>query len=242
MAHDRHVVPFTRIRRRTAEHMVRSKAVSPHVLSVVDVDYGPVQRARAVHAARFAQTHEASLSYLPFVLHAVARTLLAFPHLTASVTDEGLLLSGQVNLGVAVDLDGSGLIVPVIRAADDESVGGLAVAVARAADRARAGDLGPDNISGGTFTVTSQGPYGTLLTAPIINQPQVAILSVDGVAKRPVVTQTVTGQDVVAVGLVGHLALSWDHRAVDGTYAARFLAAVRATLEQTDWLSLMNTE
>jgi pyruvate dehydrogenase E2 component (dihydrolipoamide acetyltransferase) len=216
------VIRFSRIRKLTAERMVASKATSPHVVTGMEVDF---ERVAAVRAAS-----EQRLTWLPFVACAVARTLGRFERLNASVRDDALVVHRTVHLGIAVDLDGEGLVVPVLHEAQDLGLRAMAERIGDAAERARAGRLLPADITGGTFTITGQGPHGTLFTAPIINQPQVAILSVDGIRRRPVVV----GDDIVAHH-TGVLALSWDHRAVDGTYAAAFLAAVRDEIEQADW-------
>ena len=149
--------------------------------------------------------------------------------------DDALVIHRDVNIGVAVDLDFQGLLAPVIRAADDQRLRSLARAVHDLAARARAKRLTPDELSGGTFTVTNPGPYGTFATLPIINQPQVAILSTDGIRKRPVVVTGPDGDDAIVVHHTGLLVLTWDHRAFDGAYAAAFLHAMRTVLEQREW-------
>jgi 2-oxoglutarate dehydrogenase E2 component (dihydrolipoamide succinyltransferase) len=176
-----------------------------------------------------------SLTYLPFVSRAVVDALREFPLLNASVGQQELIVHHDVHLGYAVDLDFEGLMVPVVHHADTKRLRALARDVADLAARARSRKLGPDDITGGTFTITNLGSYGTVLTFPVINQPQVAILSTDGVRKRPVVVQLPDGNDAIVVHPVGTLALAWDHRAVDGAYAAAFLARVRDILETRDW-------
>ncbi len=161
--------------------------------------------------------------------------LREFPVANSSVGDGELVLHHQVNLGYAVDLDFEGLMVPVVQAADSKRMRAIAREVADLADRARRKKLGPDDIAGGTFTITNIGSYGTVLTFPIINQPQVGILSTDGVRKRPVVVELPDGSDAIAIHRVGNLALSWDHRAFDGAYAAAFVAKVKEILETRDW-------
>jgi pyruvate dehydrogenase E2 component (dihydrolipoamide acetyltransferase) len=221
------VVPFTRARRATAEHMARSRATAAHALVTVEVDYTAVGRVRS----------GAGLSYLPFVARAVLDGLREFPHLNASVGDDCLIVHPEVHLGLAVDVDGESLVVPVVRSAAGRRLPALAEAFADVAARARASRLTPDELSGATFTLTNVGAYGTVMAAPIINQPQVAILSTDGVGPRPVATLGPDGEWAVTVHEVGNLSLSFDHRAVDGAYAARFLAAVRTTLETRTWSS-----
>lgn len=233
------LVPFSRLRRRTAENVTRSKATSPHVLSVMEVDFEEVERLRRDRKEAFLRDHGVNLTLLPFVAAAVATALGDFPRLNASVREDGLVLHPTVGIGIAVDVGGDGLIVPVVEDAARLSVPRLAVRAAELAERARAGKLTSDEVSGGTFTISSQGPYGTLLTAPIINQPQVAILSIDGVRKRPVVLER-QDRDEIVVHHTGCLAMSWDHRAVDGTYAARFLQRVKQEIESRHWSRLLD--
>ena len=166
---------------------------------------------------------------------AVIDAIGAYPHVNAQVGDDALLVHRQVHLGIAVDLDADGLVVPVLRDAGDLNLVGLGRRIA-GSPRARASTgCGPDDYAGGTFTISNPGPYGTLLTAPIINQPQVAILATDSVRMRPVAVETEPGEYSIAVHPVGTLGLSFDHRVIDGGYAARFLDRVRQTLETRDW-------
>ncbi|MGH3343890.1 MAG: dihydrolipoamide acetyltransferase family protein [Carbonactinosporaceae bacterium] len=231
----RHVVAFTRIRRLTAEHMVASKATSPHVATAIEADFEAVAQVRREHRERLRGERGAGLTYLPFVACATARALDDFERLNASVEGDTLVLHPSVHLGIAVDLDGAGLIVPVVRDAQRLTLAEMTGEIQRVAELARADGLRPDDVSGGTFTVTGQGPYGTLLTVPIIHQPQLAIVSVDGVAKRPVVEADEAGNDRIGIRHTGVLTMSWDHRAVDGAYAAAFLAAVRDRVANLDW-------
>lgn len=227
-------VPFNRIQRVTAEHMVRSMATSPHVLQAVEVDFSQVNLARESIRDAWREQHNYSLTYLPFIGHAVCLALGEFPHLNASVEDDSLVLHAQINLAIAVDLGPEGLVAPVIASADALSVPELSRKVRDVSQRARNGDLTADDFAGGTYTISNSGTFGTLITAPIINQPQVAILSMDGIRKRPVVIEGPAG-DALAIRQVGILAQSFDHRAVDGAYSAAFLARLRELLEQTDW-------
>jgi 2-oxoglutarate dehydrogenase E2 component (dihydrolipoamide succinyltransferase) len=229
------VVPFTNVRRLTAEHMVRSKATSAHTLVAIEADYEGIERVRRAHKARFKDEEGISLTYLPFVARAVVDVLRDFPQLNASVGDGALLVHRDVHLGVAVDMDRQGPIVPVIRNADGQSLRGLARAVSDLAERARTRRLSADDVVGGTFTITNPGPFGTFITAPIINQPQVAILSTDGVKRRPVVVTAEDGTEAIAIHSVGMLALSFDHRAVDGAYASAFLRDLAREIEHRDW-------
>ena len=229
------VVPFTNIRRRTAEHMVRSKATSAHALVVMEVDYDNVDRVRNVEKAGFKQDEGVALTYLPFVSRAVVDAMREFPVVNSSVGEGELIIHHEVNLGFAVDLSYEGLMVPVVRAAEGKRMRAIAREVADLADRARGKKLGPDDIAGGTFTITNVGSYGTLMTFPIVNQPQVGILSTDGVRKRPVVVELPDGSDAIVIHPVGNLALAWDHRAFDGAYASAFMAKVKEILETRDW-------
>ncbi len=226
---------FNNIRRRTGEHMVTSVATSPHALTVVEVDYENVEQVRRAHREAWRASEGFSLTYLPFIVVAVADALARWPRLNASVEDGGLRLWRSRNVGVAVDLDYDGLIVPVLRDADAFSLRGVARTMNELATRARERRLTPDDITGGTFTISNNGSFGTYTTAAIINQPQVAVLSTDGVARRPVVVSDRFGNESIVVHSVGHLAMGWDHRAFDGSYAAGFLGHIRQMLEQHDW-------
>ncbi len=229
------VVPFSNMRRRTAEHMIRSKATSAHTLVVLEVDYEGVDRVRLAAKDRFKVEEGVNLTYLPFVSRAVVDALREFPHMNASVGDNQLVVHRAVHLGIAVDLHFEGLMVPVVHGADGKRLRVLAREIAALAAQARGRKLGPDDIAGGTFTITNPGPFGTLVTGAIINQPQVAILSTDGVRKRPVVVELPDGSDAIAVHPVGNLALTFDHRAVDGAYASAFVAKVAEILQTRDW-------
>jgi 2-oxoglutarate dehydrogenase E2 component (dihydrolipoamide succinyltransferase) len=229
------VVPFTNIRRRTAEHMIRSKHTSEHPMVAVEVDYLAVERVRRAEKERFRAAEGFSLTYRPFVTRAVVDALEDFPNVNSSVGDDALIVHHDLNIGVAVDLDFEGLLVPVVHSAEAKRLRTIAREISELAARARARRLTMDDISGGTFTITNAGPFGTLMTVPVINQPQVAILSTDGVRKKPVAVELADGSDGIAVHPVGNLVLSWDHRAFDGAYAAAFLKSVKDTLETRDW-------
>jgi 2-oxoglutarate dehydrogenase E2 component (dihydrolipoamide succinyltransferase) len=219
------IVELNRIQRLTGEHMVHSLATSPHALSIVEADFDRVDRVRKA----------VGLTYLPFVARAVVDALADYPHVNASVGDGELVVHHAVHLDIAVDLDHRGLVVPVVRDAHTKQLPTLAAEIGDLAARARAKRLTPDDVAGGTFTITNPGPYGTLLSAPIIHQPQVAILSTDGVRRRPVVLELDDGGETIAIHTVGMLALSWDHRAFDGAYASAFLARVREIVERRAW-------
>ncbi len=229
------IVPFTNIRRRTAEHMVRSKATSAHTLMVKEIDYEQVERVRRTHGDRFKAEEGFGLTYLPFAARASVEALAEFPHLNASVGDDALIIHHDINLGIAVDLDNEGLIVPVVHNAEELNLRGMARRIRDVADRARNKRLSLDDISGGTFSITNAGPFGTLITGAIINQPQVAILSTDGVARKPVVVELPDGTESIAIHSVGLVAMTFDHRAVDGAYVARYLARLSEILNDRDW-------
>ncbi|HUD15900.1 MAG TPA: dihydrolipoamide acetyltransferase family protein [Acidimicrobiales bacterium] len=229
------IVPFTNIRRRTAEHMVRSKATSAHTLMVKEIDYERVEQVRRSHGERFRADEGFTLSYLPFAARAAVEALAEFPHLNASVGDDALIIHHDVNLGIAVDLDNEGLIVPVVHNAEELNLLGMARRIRDIAERARNKRLSLDDISGGTFSITNAGPFGTLLTGAIINQPQVAILSTDGVSRKPVVVTQPDGGESIAIHSVGLAAMTFDHRAVDGAYVARYLARLSEVLHDRDW-------
>src|ERR1700734_3071442 len=193
------VVPFSNMRRRTAEHMVRSKATSPHAFIANEVDFESVERVRKAWGERFKAEEGFALTYLPFVARATVEALRDFPLLNASVVDDSLLVHAEVNLGIAVDLSHEGLIVPVIHRADEVTLRGVARRIRDLAERARGRQLNADDIAGGTFSITNDGPFGTYFTVPIINQPQVAILATDGIARRPVVVTQPDGSESIAI-------------------------------------------
>jgi len=228
--------PFNGIRKATARHMVGSKATSPHVLTAMEVDFDAVDRLRSAEKDAWRAAEGSSLTYLPFIVAALAEALASFPRLNASVGDDELIVHGDVNLAVAVDLGFEGLVAPVVRKVGDLSIRDLARSIHEVAGRARGRRLVPDDLAGGTFTVTNPGQYGTLFQFPIINQPQVAILSTDGVARKPAVVVDADGVETVGVRPLGILALAWDHRAFDGAYAAAFLQDLKRILETTDWV------
>ena len=227
--------PFNNIRRRTAEHMVMSKAVSAHALIATEVDFEGVERVRRAHGEAFKADEGFALTYLPFISLAVVDALREFPHVNASVGDGELILHHDINLGIAVDLEFAGLIVPVIHGADGKRLRAIAREVSELAGRARNRQLSADDISGGTFTITNPGPFGTFITGAIINQPQVAILSTDGIKRRPVVVEGPDGSEAIAIHSVGMLVITWDHRAFDGAYAAAFVRRVQEIIETRDW-------
>ncbi len=228
-------IPFSAIRRRTAANLTASLQTAAHTLTVVEVDYTAVDAARAAHGPAWRERNGFGLSYLPFIARAVCAGLARFGRLNASVDGDELVRHRHVNLGVAVDLDFEGLIVPVIHHAEAMRTEAIAKTLHDLAGRARDHHLSGDDIAGGTFTLTNAGAYGTALTVPIINPPQVAILSTDGIAPRPTAVPDPDGGFAVAVRPTGHLSLSFDHRANDGAYASAFLDFVRRELQTRDW-------
>ncbi|MBI3918029.1 MAG: 2-oxo acid dehydrogenase subunit E2 [Betaproteobacteria bacterium] len=222
------------VRRRTAEHMAKSWTTTPHVLQAVEADFHRVEQARQVHGAEWKQREGFALTYLPFVACAVSIALTKFPNLNSTFNGDSLTLHRRVNLGIAVDLGGEGLVVPVVKDASAKSLPQIAREINDFATRARANRLKPDEITEGTYTITNNGAFGTLFTAPIINPPQVAILSTDAVRKKPWVVESPEG-DSIAIRPVGMLAQTFDHRAVDGAYAAAFLREVKAIIETQLW-------
>jgi pyruvate dehydrogenase E2 component (dihydrolipoamide acetyltransferase) len=234
-------VPLNNVRKRTAEHMTKSWTTVPHVLQVVEADFSKVDEARRAAGQQWKAREGYSLTYLPFIAHAIAAALAKYPRLNASFQGDHLVLHGRVNLGIAVDLNFDGLLVPVVKDAAGQSVGQLARAMDDLAARARGGKLKPDDMTEGTYTISNNGAYGTLITAPIISPPQVAILSTDGIRKRPVVVEGKDG-DTIAIRPVGMLAQTFDHRAVDGAYSGSFLNHVKTLIETTDWNSRMKDE
>jgi len=223
------VEPMSKIRRLTADHMVMSRRTSAHVTSFFEVDFTRVAQLRAQHKADY-QARGVKLTFLGFIAKTVADLLPQHPVVNASVSGDQIIYRKQVNLGIAVALDW-GLIVPVIRHADELSLFGISKTMADLADRARTKRLSPDEVQNGTFTITNPGVFGSYTGAPIINQPQVAILGVGAIEKRPKVVTLPDGEDVIAVRTVGMISMSYDHRIVDGADGDRFLAAVKERLE-----------
>ena len=228
-------IAHTNIRRRTAEHMTRSKQTSAHVYASIEVDFEGVERVRSTEREAFKAAEGFSLTYLPFISRAVVDAIREYPEVNASFGENELIVHNYVNLGIAVDLDFKGLMVPVVHDADGKRMRALAREISDLARRARAKQLGPDDIAGGTFTITNPGPFGTTMTLPIINQPQVAIVSTDGVKRRPVVVDLPDGTEGIAIHSVGNITLTWDHRAFDGAYAASFLREIKEIIETRDW-------
>jgi pyruvate/2-oxoglutarate dehydrogenase complex dihydrolipoamide acyltransferase (E2) component len=219
-----HAEPLSRMRRAIAEHMTRSLHTAAHCTTVIEADFSRVEREREL----------LECSPLPVVARAVIDSLQRHPGLNATLDGDLMTRHRDVNLGIAVSLGARGLIVPVIHRAQELSAEGLAARIRELAARARAGTLTPDEVSGGTFTITNPGGYGSIASTPIINQPQVAILDLEAVVKRPVVIADGAGGDAIAARPMAYLCLSWDHRALDGALAAQFLATLRRRLEGGD--------
>jgi 2-oxoglutarate dehydrogenase E2 component (dihydrolipoamide succinyltransferase) len=227
------VIPMTPLRRLVAEHMVVSKRVSPHVGTVAEIDMAGVVKVRDAHKRAFEEANGFGLSFLPFIVHATVRALREYPRLNASVLEDAIVEKRDIHVGIAVETE-KGLVVPVVRHADRLSLAGLAQAVEDLAVRARSKKLSPDELKGGTFTVSNPGRHGNLYGFAIINQPQVGILRMGELVKRPVV-RSVGGEDAIVIRPLMHLALSYDHRAVDGAPANGFLHRVRELLEEAEF-------
>ncbi len=221
------VVPMSPIRKKTAEHMVLSKRTSAHVSTVFEIDFTRIDQLRQKHRASF-EERGVKLTYMPFVLKAVVDGLVEFPELNASIEGDNIVYRKDINLGIAVALEW-GLIVPVVHNAEEKNVLGLGRAVQDLAQRARAKKLKVEEVQGGTFTITNPGVFGSLFGTPIINQPQVAILGLGTIEKRPVVRD-----DAIAIRTMAYVALTFDHRLVDGADADRFMAHVKKTLQEFD--------
>ena len=222
------------MRKKIAEHMVLSRRTSAHVTTVYEIDMTRVAKLREQHRDSFYERTSTKLTFMPFIFEAVNKALRKFPIFNAQVSGEQIIYKQDINLGMAVALDW-GLIVPVIKRADDLSISGLARVANDLADRARTKQLKPDEVAGGTFTITNPGVFGGLFGTPIINQPQLAILGVGKIEKRPKVMTSSDGDDFLAIRWMAYFALSFDHRVIDGADAERFLAFVKEQLESGDF-------
>jgi 2-oxoglutarate dehydrogenase E2 component (dihydrolipoamide succinyltransferase) len=221
------IVPMSVMRKKIAEHMVLSARTSPHVYSVYEVNFGRVASLRDQRKAQY-EAAGAKLTYTAFIAKTIVDALREFPVVNASIDGDNIVYKKDVNLGIAVALD-NGLIVPVIRNADEKNLLGLSRAINDLGNRARSKKLNPDEVQGGTFTITNPGIFGALYGLPLINQPQVAILGVGGIEKRAVVID-----DAIAIRPVCHITLGYDHRLIDGADAGRFLSSVKERLEKFD--------
>src|SRR4029079_8827082 len=230
--------PMSKIRQITAAHMVYSKATSAHVTTVFHIDFSKVARARARAKDGFFKKEGTKLSFMPFIFKAVATALKGHKTVNAAVDGTNIVYKKDINLGMAVDMPGRGLIVPVIKKADQLSLVGFAKAANDLADRARSKKLKPEETQGGTFTITNPGVFGSLFGTPVINQPQVAILGVGAVEKRPVVVPDGDRNDSIAIKTMCYFAITYDHRLVDGADADRFMIEVKKTLETDPWTEL----
>lgn len=228
------VFQLNTIRRRTGERLQKNWQTIPHVFQAIEVEFTGVEAARTRAKEKFKAGTGFSLTYLPFLARAACIALRKFPQVNAQLVGESLVLGSQINLGIAVDLSHNGLVVPVVRNADDLTLPGLAKAIGRQVDKARSGKLTNDDFADGTYSLTNNGAFGTTFTAPIINAPQVAILSVDAIRLRPAVVETAQGA-FVAPRLTGMIGQSFDHRAFDGAYSAAFLSQLKTIIEERDW-------
>jgi 2-oxoglutarate dehydrogenase E2 component (dihydrolipoamide succinyltransferase) len=231
------VEPMSKIRQITAAHMRYLKDTSAHVTTVFHMDFTKVHRARERAKRKFQEANGTKLSYMPFIFKAICNALKANPKLNAAIDGTNVVFKKDINLGMAVALDW-GLLVPVIRNADTLNLVGLAKAANDLADRARSKKLGPDELKGGTFTITNPGVFGSLFGTPIINQPQVAILGVGAIEKRPVVMTDEDGSDVIAIRVMSYFGITYDHRLVDGADADHFMNDLKKTLESDAWPEL----
>jgi 2-oxoglutarate dehydrogenase E2 component (dihydrolipoamide succinyltransferase) len=229
------LVPWTNIRRRTAEHMAASARETARAWNAVEADWTNIVSLRTKVKKAFSEREGFNLTYMPFLAQAVCETLLEMPEVNATFDEDNQanLVRHYVNLGIAVALEGGGLIVPVIKGADEKNLVGLARAMNDLVSRARARKLSPDDLTGGTFTITNPGPFGSVISVPIIPRGQTAILGFEAIEKRIVVTDT----DALAIRSRGFLSLSWDHRIIDGAEAARFLARLKENVQTTDFSS-----
>ncbi len=228
------LLPLNPVRKRVAENMAKSWAAAPHVLQVAEADFSRVVQVHREQGEAWKAREGFALTFMPFVVRAISVALGKFPKLNATYTSDGLRLNRRINIGIAVDLNFDGLMVPVLKDVPNKSLPQIAREINDLALRARAGKLKPDDLTEGTYTLSNNGSFGTVITAPIINVPQIAILSTDAVRKKPVVVETPEG-DTIAIRPVGVLAQSFDHRAVDGAYSAAFLREVKAVIETRQW-------
>mgnify|MGYP001197822529 FL=1 len=233
---------ISRLRRRIAENMVMSKQTSAHVMTSVEVDYENVEILRSKHKKSFKEENGFSLTYLPFISLATIYALREYPVVNSSFDLDKNIHSfhSNINLGIAVDLKQEGLLVGTLREADSFSLKGLARKISDTSSKLREGSYDLDDVSGSTFTISNNGSFNSFLTSPIINQPNVAILSTESVKKRPVVIEAQDGTDSIAIRHTGMLSLTWDHRAFDGSVALLFLNSIREKLENSDWSQELN--
>jgi 2-oxoglutarate dehydrogenase E2 component (dihydrolipoamide succinyltransferase) len=225
------VEPMSKMRALISDHMVASRRTSAHVTSFMEIDLTRVARIRSRKRAEFEAANGQKLTYLPFIIASVVKGLQAFPIMNSSVAGRDIIYRKPINIGVAVALDW-GLIVPVIRNAENLSLAGITKSLNDLAARARAKRLDPREVQDGTFTITNPGVFGSLMGAPIINQPQVAILGIGAIEKRPKVSTGPDGEDTIAIRTCAYFSISFDHRIIDGAVADQFLAFVKKTIEE----------
>ncbi len=229
---------MSKMRQITAAHMVYSKATSAHVTTLFHIDMSKVNKARLRARDGFFKKEGTKLTFMPFIFKAVATALKAHKSVNASIDGTNIIYKKDINIGMAVDMSGRGLIVPVIKKADQLSLVGLAKAANDLADRARGKKLKPEEAQGGTFTVTNPGVFGSLFGTPVINQPQVAVLGIGAIEKRPIVVEDADGNDSIVIKTMSYFSISYDHRLVDGADADRFMIDIKKVLEGDTWTEL----
>jgi pyruvate/2-oxoglutarate dehydrogenase complex dihydrolipoamide acyltransferase (E2) component len=228
------VITLNTMRQKTGERLAEAWRTIPHVFQTIEADFTAVDRVRKARKEAFQAAHGFSLTFLPFIARATCLAISAYPQINARFDGKSLTLSRDINLGIAVDLDHNGLVVPVVRDAGSLTLIGVAKAIRRQIDKARSGKLSPEDLSGGTYSISNNGAFGTTFTVPIINAPQVAILSTDAIRLRPAVVSTQEG-DFVAPRMIGMIGQSFDHRAFDGAYSAAFLSRIKQIVETRNW-------
>jgi len=228
------VIPFSTIRQKTADRLAENWRTIPHVFQTLEVDFTAIDQVRQARKQAFKAEHGLSLTFLPFITRSVALALRDFPDINARTDGTRLVRSRDIHIGIAVDLNHKGLVVPVLKNADELTVAGIAKGIGRLVEKARAGKLSSDDMAGGTYSITNNGAFGTQFTSPIINAPQVAILSTDAIKLRPGIIETAAGPLVVP-RLIGTIGQSFDHRAFDGAYSAAFLSRLKTVLETRNW-------
>jgi pyruvate/2-oxoglutarate dehydrogenase complex dihydrolipoamide acyltransferase (E2) component len=228
------VITLNNVRQRTGERLAEAWRTIPHVFQAIEADFTAVDRVRKARKEAFQAAHGFSLTFLPFIARATCLAISAYPQINARFDGKSLTLSRDINLGIAVDLDHNGLVVPVVRDAGSLTLIGVAKAIRRQIDKARSGKLSPDDLSGGTYSISNNGAFGTTFTTPIINAPQVGILSTDAIRLKPAIVSTEEGA-FVAPRMIGMIGQSFDHRAFDGAYSAAFLSRIKQIVETRNW-------
>ncbi|WP_292452376.1 dihydrolipoamide acetyltransferase family protein, partial [Mesorhizobium sp.] len=228
------VVAYSSVRQKTADRLAENWRTIPHVFQALEVDFTAIDTVRKLQKDAFKAEHGLSLTFLPFITKAISVVLREYPEINARTDGTRLIRCADINIGIAVDLSHKGLVVPVLHNADELTVPGIARRLGRLVEKARTGKLGADDMAGGTYSITNNGAFGTQFTAPIINAPQVAILSSDAIRLRPAVVSTSAG-DFIAPRMLGMVGQSFDHRAFDGAYSAAFLSRLKSVLETRNW-------